>query len=261
MRTESGLKYHVFGDGPEAVLLCPGFGLGRWLFHRLIPPWSREWAVVAWDPRGVADNQGRLPVTLEGWVADGCELLDRIGRPAHVVGVSSGSWVAARLAAARPRTVQSLVLAGTSLGLANPGRLLQSIRSRLYRSGMRALAETMARELLTPYCAPEIRENFVAEFRDNDPQRLLEGLAAFAGVGNAEVFRSLNCPTLVVVGTHDRLTPPVDAEWVARIIPNAWMTVLLRCGHLPPVDQPRRFDEAVRGFWHGLSRLTGTAPG
>lgn len=255
MRTESGLKYHVFGRGEEAVLLCAGLGLGRWLFHRQIPAWSREYAVVAWDPRGVADNDDRLPVSLEGWVADGAELLALIDRPVHLVGVSAGAQVAARLAAEHGPRVLSLVLAGVNVAFAEPARLLQPVRRALYQLGMAGFADHMAQTVLTPYCMPEIRDNFVGEYRDNDPHRYLESLETFVSTSNAEVLPRIACPTLVVVGTHDAITPPADAEWVARVVPNAWMTVVLRAGHLVPLDQPARFDEAVRGFWHGLAPL------
>ena len=61
LRTKQGLKYFAMGDGPEAVVCHPSLGLGRFLFYRLVPPLSRRYRVVTYDPRGVGENAAFAP--------------------------------------------------------------------------------------------------------------------------------------------------------------------------------------------------------
>ncbi len=49
---------------------------------------------------------------------------------------------------------------------------------------------------------------------------------------------AITCPTLVLVGRQDVLTPPAAQEEMAAAIPNATLVVLPACGHLSPLEQP-----------------------
>jgi 3-oxoadipate enol-lactonase len=59
---------------------------------------------------------------------------------------------------------------------------------------------------------------------------------------------AISCPTLVIVGEDDRNTPPAMAEEIARAIPNARVERIAGAGHLSNVEQPDRFNAALRAF-------------
>ena len=46
----------------------------------------------------------------------------------------------------------------------------------------------------------------------------------------------MTAPTLVVHGTHDRLSPPLNGRLLARLIPGARLHLLDRCGHFLITD-------------------------
>lgn len=48
----------------------------------------------------------------------------------------------------------------------------------------------------------------------------------------------IDIPTLVVVGTHDRLTPPSHARRLADALPRAELVELPRAGHMPMLERP-----------------------
>jgi len=54
---------------------------------------------------------------------------------------------------------------------------------------------------------------------------------------------AIGCPTLVLVGDSDQLTPPELSAEIAGGIPGARLHVVASSGHLTPLDQP----EQVRG--------------
>jgi pimeloyl-ACP methyl ester carboxylesterase len=61
-----------------------------------------------------------------------------------------------------------------------------------------------------------------------------------------ELLVSIDCPTLVLVGRDDRLTPPEISEEMARVIPNAVFKSVNDSGHLTPVEQPESVTAALR---------------
>src|SRR5262249_61417338 len=55
-------------------------------------------------------------------------------------------------------------------------------------------------------------------------------------------------PALIVWGREDRIVPVVCGEQYRRLLPNATLRVLERCGHLPPIEQPDVFVKLVLDF-------------
>src|SRR5690606_25670741 len=70
--------------------------------------------------------------------------------------------------------------------------------------------------------------------------------------GRADLAR-ITCPTLVVCGREDALTPLPLAEEMAAAIPGAMLHVIEDCGHLPPMERPAEAVAAMAGW---LDRLT-----
>jgi pimeloyl-ACP methyl ester carboxylesterase len=56
---------------------------------------------------------------------------------------------------------------------------------------------------------------------------------------------AIACPTLIVVGADDTLTPPDRAAEMAAAIPNARQVVVPSCGHLSTLEQPQAVTEAL----------------
>ena len=63
------------------------------------------------------------------------------------------------------------------------------------------------------------------------------------------------CPTLVVVGEMDRLTPVSEAEAICREIRGSKLVVIPRAGHISNIEQPQVFNRETLGFLLGLSRV------
>jgi pimeloyl-ACP methyl ester carboxylesterase len=59
------------------------------------------------------------------------------------------------------------------------------------------------------------------------------------------VFGEIRCPTTIVVGDSDQLTPPALAEEMARGIDNARLVVIPEAGHLSPLEQPAHVTRAL----------------
>lgn len=74
-------------------------------------------------------------------------------------------------------------------------------------------------------------------------QRAIIGrVDSVAGLG------AVACPTLVLCGRQDLITPIVNSELMAGAIPGAEFVVLEDCGHMTPVEQPVAVNRALRAW-------------
>jgi proline iminopeptidase len=58
----------------------------------------------------------------------------------------------------------------------------------------------------------------------------------------------ITAPTLVLVGRYDFITNPQMAADIVRHIPNAYLIVFERSGHMPYVEEPDAWRAAIRNF-------------
>jgi pimeloyl-ACP methyl ester carboxylesterase len=59
---------------------------------------------------------------------------------------------------------------------------------------------------------------------------------------------SVRCPTLLLLGERDIMTPPKGARALAEALPDARTVVLPDCGHMMTIEQPDAALDALRGF-------------
>ena len=57
---------------------------------------------------------------------------------------------------------------------------------------------------------------------------------------------AIRCPSLVLCGREDRLTPLDHHEEMAASIPGARLVVIENCGHLAPLERPHEVNRALR---------------
>ncbi|NJD58272.1 MAG: alpha/beta hydrolase [Anaerolineae bacterium] len=67
------------------------------------------------------------------------------------------------------------------------------------------------------------------------------------------LLAKITCPVLIVHGADDQLIPVAEAELMSRLIPYAQLVVIPDSGHLPNMEQPQFFNQAVRDYLDGLS--------
>jgi pimeloyl-ACP methyl ester carboxylesterase len=63
---------------------------------------------------------------------------------------------------------------------------------------------------------------------------------------------AITCPTLVVGGADDLLTPPDCSREIAAAIPGAQLQLLPECGHMLTWEQPQAVTGLLQGWLAGL---------
>jgi len=247
-----------------------GTSAGEWTW--VLPALARNHLVYAIDLPGYdgsVEPPDYTPAFTTRFVS---AFLDAVGVESTVVVASSfGGLVALRLAISEPERVCALVLAD-SAGL-----------DRVVNPALAALAfpkgseELMAAWTRTPLGAAHrlsVRAFFLFARPWQIPIKWLTGqykvaqlpgftrteLAALRTTinlaGQREVLIDqlpyLQTPTLIVWGIEDKLFPYWQAIDAAARLKKGTLKLLPSCGHLPHVEQPRRFVSILGEFLRGL---------
>lgn len=179
------------------------------------------------------------------------------GERAVLVGNSFGGHVALRIALDRPDLVNGgggLVLAGSS-GL-NERTLMRDIQLRPTREWLRRkigelfFDESALREV-------DVDRAF-AELSDRSRARAMVKLSRTARRNHlGDRVREISCPTLIIWGREDVVTPPDAADEFNRAIRDSRVVWFDRCGHAPMMEKPEEFARALREFADDLDRREG----
>ena len=140
--------------------------------------------------------------------------------PFVLVGLSLGGYVAFEIMRQAPERVAALALLDTS---ARP----ESPEARAARTALMTLAET-------------------------DLEAVFEQRMIMARPDSRPSLADIRCPTLVICGREDLITPlPIAAE-IAAGIQDSRLCIVENCGHLSPLDQP---DEVARLLLEWITHL------
>ena len=267
-----GGRLHVVerGRGRPLVLLH-GIVLGSALWVHQLDDLAATHRVLAVDLRGHGQSlPGSGPPGIPTLAADVAAVLAALEvEDAIVVGHSMGGMVALQLAADLPpaqrrRRLAGLVLTSTTAGpfTALPGwtgvvRATGPVTSRglllAERVGAHALPWRDLRWWVVRLGfgpdAPAAQVRFVEAMHRATPGRALgDLLPSVAAFDQSRRLGSLELPVLVVVGSHDRLTPPRLARRMAAALPQSQLVELPRCGHFPMLERRHEYSRLLDEF-------------
>lgn len=229
------LHYETRGSGAP-VLLITGTSASIPLWTDVVlDALAQQHQVVAYDHRGMGGSSPAPgPVTAASLAADAAALLDGLGvGPAHVIGWSLGSAVGQELALARPDLVASLVLYGT---WARPDGFQTAVFTGLrapwaygdMQSALGALGIAFSPQMLDHPDFEAILGSFLPAFPQTAEQVAMTVAQWDADLTHDTVDRlaAIACPTTVLVGEQDMLTPHWQSQKVAESIPGAAFELL-----------------------------------
>lgn len=222
---------------------------------------DQRYRIITPDLRGFGESEisssSTKPVisTMIMFADDIAGLMENLGiQQAVLCGLSMGGYVALAFAHKYPERLRGLILADTRPTADAPG--VRANRERVAQlaesEGNSAIADLQLPALISDYTRqhyPQV-ETRVRQLIDT---ALSQGIAA-ASRGMAvrtdatEMLEQISCPTLVLVGEQDTLTPPQVAQEYAARIADAQYIVIPHAGHLSNLEQPQAFIQAIRQF-------------
>ncbi|MFF4587774.1 alpha/beta fold hydrolase [Streptomyces sp. NPDC001388] len=265
-----GARLHVEVHGPKdapPVVLAHGWTCSTAFWAAQIRDLSADHRVIAYDQRG----HGRTPaspVCSTDALADDLEAVLEAtlapGEKAVIAGHSMGGMTVLA-AAARPKvrehaaavllcsTGASRLVAESTVVPLRPGRLRTWLTRHVLGSRAPLGPVTPVAKRILKYAtmgagsAPHLVET-CARIVHACPRRVRHAWSQVLSLLDLDhAVRELTVPTAVLVGTADRLTPPVHAHRIAAALPRCLgVTELPGLGHMTPVEAPGLVSGRIR---------------
>ena len=249
------------GQG-NLVIFLHGFPFDHSMWQDAAQYLGSDFCLIAPDLRGFGKTA--LPVsqviTMSQFASDTALLIDtileRLNKNEHhskvvVCGLSMGGYVAMHFAKAFGDRLAGLVLCDTK-SQADFETAAQNRKKRadtLPETGLNALADAMIPNLFAPQSGEDVRN----KVRQMILRQSLDGVAA-ADRGMAERpdttewLREITCPTLIICGEQDAITPVEEMKCMSEQISDVRFRVIPNAGHLTPLEVPGFFYESLKNF-------------
>jgi 3-oxoadipate enol-lactonase / 4-carboxymuconolactone decarboxylase len=155
-----------------------------------------------------------------------------------------GMWLGAHA----PDRVERLVLSNTAPKFDADG--WKARIAAVKAGGMAAIADMAMGRFFTPEFVAAGSERLATARRtllDADPAGYAGCCAAIRDMDLRDALGRIAAPTLVIVGSRDQATPPEQGRAIAQSIRGA-AYLELPCAHIPTLEAPAAFVDAVAGF-------------
>jgi 2-hydroxy-6-oxonona-2,4-dienedioate hydrolase len=244
IQTEGKFKYIESGGGKSVLLLLHGLFGALSNFSGIIDKLGKDYNVVV--PILPIYDLPLTKLSVNGLVNHVDEFVRFKGfEKINVLGNSLGGHVSLLYAMLRPGNVRTLTLTGSS---------------GLYESAMgntfpkRGDYEFIKKKTEDTFFDPSVAtKELIDEVYDivNDRSKGIRVVATAKSAVRMNVsdrLHEVKCPTLLIWGKEDRVTPSFVAEKFHELIDNTELYILDNCGHAPMMELPDQFNDLLITF-------------
>jgi 3-oxoadipate enol-lactonase len=249
--------YDDAGSGPPLVLLH-AFPLDRAMWRAQLADLPDVARVITPDLPGFGESSAAGAFSVESAADAVAALVAALNLPKVALGgLSMGGYVALAFARKYPEHLSALILADTRAGIddSNTRAGREKAIELVKAEGTAALFAGMLPRVLSEHTHatnPALVERLKAVAARQKPDAVAAALAALRDRPDANPgLKSIAVRTLVLVGEHDAVTPPLSAANLAAQIRGSELVHVPRAGHLANAENPDAFNAAVRKFLAG----------
>lgn len=253
--TVNGVDFACRFDGPQdgpVLLVANSLMANGSMWDGNIPAFTDRYRVLRYDKRGHGGsgvNAG--PYTIAQLADDAIGLLDALKiEKVHFMGLSIGGMIGQQLGARYPERILSLSLCNTASEM--PPRSLWEERFEIARSqGIAGLVDgTIKRWFRAPFIerAPEEIQKVRQMILGTNVDGYIACGSAVRDMAQSTMLLKIKAPTLVLSGRDDPACTVDQGIVLHRLIDHSKMVIIEEAAHLSNIEQPERFNRAVREF-------------
>ena len=266
----NGIKicYDIRGEGPP-IVLTHGYGAKKEIWKAQYEL-AKDFQLITYDIRGVGkSDRPNMPYTMEMFADDIKGLMDFLNiNKAHIGGRSLGGMISQNFVLKYPENVDKLILITTNCGMpsadgiemlkktqiqdleelkSNPEKSFFNQARILYHQSFRKEMEQDPKKVFHGIFSAEslINERLIDMPRPQDLSNIAEAIKNHETVDR---LHEIKCPTLLIAGTHDRLTPKSSSEIMNQKIPNSTLKVIERAGHFLTLSRAPEVNKIIADF-------------
>jgi len=260
---------HVWsgGKGSETLVLLHGFGGScLWQWADMVGALAKRYRLLVPDLLWFGDSDGEAAQgSLKTQAAAIRALLESVGEPAHVAGISYGGFVGYMIADEHPELVRSLTLIdcpATVMGKDDYHRVLErfaipDMNELLVPDQPSVLPDLLALAYHRPPRVPKFawRDAHHHLFTEHRAKRveLLDDLIAYLETPYTEQER--HHPVLILWGEHDALFPVSLARRLKEHLGGrAQLEIIPNTAHAPIVEAPKTINSLLLRFLAGQTQ-------
>ncbi|HYN14333.1 MAG TPA: alpha/beta fold hydrolase [Terriglobales bacterium] len=256
---DAEIFYTVMGAGPPVVLLHP-FPANHKVWLPAAELLAGRYRLIVPDLRGHGQSSaGAGPATMQKHATDLLRLSEACGvGKAVFAGVSIGGYVLFEFWRRHRERVSGLILCDTRAGADTDEGRANRLKAAddAEKQGPVPFVDSMIPKLLGD-TTRTTRPDLVERARKMMLEMSAAGIAAVqrgmaARPDSVADLKTINVPTLVMVGAEDTLTPLSEAEFMQRGIAGSRLQVAPRAGHYAVFEQHEAAGKAIRGFLDGI---------
>ena len=248
---DRAFAYEFFGGGKPLVLIH-AFPFDGQMWTATAHALAGLCRVIVPDMCGFGESDlGGGDPSIADMADDVAAMLDSLGiKRATVGGLSMGGYVALAFAARHSARLERLILADTRAAAdsdsARTGRA--DALALVEKEGVPALVERQLAALLSSAASEAMREQ-VRLLGKQSPEGVSAGLRALRDRPDRRAeLPAISCPTLVIVGSEDKISSPAEMAGMASSISGARLVEIAGAGHLSNLENPNDFVAAVANF-------------
>jgi pimeloyl-ACP methyl ester carboxylesterase len=244
IKEEGNYKYVESGGDGDVLLLLHGLFGALSNFEEIVNEFSHKFNVVI--PILPIYDLPLRKVSVSGLVDYVEEFVEYKGfKRVNVLGNSLGGHIALLYAIRRPDRVHTLNLTGSS------GLFESAMGSSFPKRGnyefIKAKTETTFYD--PKVATKELVDEVYSSVNDrNKAIRIIATAKSAVRHNISDKLDQIMCPTLLIWGKQDTITPPFVAEKFHEMIADTELFFLDKCGHAPMMELPESFNEILLNF-------------
>ena len=247
--TTGPIGYSEAGQGGTPLVLLHGVGSDKSVWQPQLERFGQDRRTTALEYPGYGESALVPGATRDDFAQAMLEAMTGLGvECAHICGLSLGGVIAIAMHSIAPKRCASLILADSFSRHPEGQAIYDRSISAARELGMHGLAEARVDALLAPGRSDALRTEVVQTMARIDPAAYEIGAAAVWLADQRDRARKIDCPTLVLCGSEDRITPPRLSEELKDNIEGASLVEIAGAGHLSNAEQPHIFNRVVEAF-------------
>lgn len=233
-----------FRPDRETLVLVHGAGASHTSWRDQLDGLDGPLNVVAPDLLGHGLSGGRVPETIgeyARWIARLTRAMEM--PPFYLLGHSMGGGIVLEAALDPPEGLKGIVLSSTGARLPVNRKFLESIVENFDET-----VQLVSRYCFTKEAPQELRERLMAEMKSCPPEVVRVDFEACDAFDVQDRLDRIQCPTLILHGNQDVMTPTKYADIMRDGIKGSKVVFIEPAGHMPMMEQPEAYNAAILDF-------------